>query len=73
MIQISFKLFKVNDKFVKFMLWFFRENIWILNLTSKVIQLEESSQSVREIVLHQYYILWINHTVIFSIFLEENF
>lgn len=73
MIQISFKLFKVNDKFVKFMLWFFRENIWILNLTSKVIQSEESSQSVREIVLHQYYILWINHTVIFSIFLEENF
>ena len=73
MIQISFKLFKVNDKFIKFMLWFFRENIWILNLTSKVIQSEESSQSVREIVLHQYYILWINHTVIFSIFLEENF
>lgn len=73
MIQISFKLFKVNDKFVKFMLWFFRENIWILNLTSKAIQSEESSQSVREIVLHQYYILWINHTVIFSIFLEENF
>lgn len=73
MIQISFKLFKVNDKFVKFMLWFFRENIWILNLTSKVIQSEESSQSVREIVLYQYYILWINHTVIFSIFLEENF
>ena len=73
MIQISFKLFKVNDKFVKFMLWFFRENIWILNLTSKVIQSEESSQSVREIVLYQYDILWINHTVIFSIFLEENF
>ena len=51
MIQISFKLFKVNDKFVKFMLWFFRENIWILNLTSKAIQSEESSQSVREMVL----------------------